>query len=239
MFFSLCHLLVFCRSYLGKETSSGRFCVLSLSPSVTVGTSHMHAFLQICHHEACFQGRVHFAHSNPQDGDASLIMNNVTFSDSGIYQCNVEQSFSMEHRQILLTVMENVSKPICTLYNDFEEGKNLKVMCRVFHGPIPWSFNWEKTSGNRLFPTNTKQKYGYLIIQQIKKSDSGTYRCTVSNPVSAECHKRLVFNKIKYPSTHPSIFGLSVTESWGQQSRRPPPKSHCTVPAPREPSCRW
>uniref|UniRef100_A0A3P8UQD6 Uncharacterized LOC103390504 n=1 Tax=Cynoglossus semilaevis TaxID=244447 RepID=A0A3P8UQD6_CYNSE len=148
---------------------------------------------RICHHEACFQGRVHFAHSNPQDGDASLIMNNVTFSDSGIYQCNVEQSFSMEHRQILLTVMENVSKPICTLYNDFEEGKNLKVMCRVFHGPIPWSFNWEKTSGNRLFPTNTKQKYGYLIIQQIKKSDSGTYRCTVSNPVSAE-HCEIIIN---------------------------------------------
>ncbi|KAM7406708.1 hypothetical protein PAMA_002761 [Pampus argenteus] len=58
------------------------------------------------------EGRGYFSHPDPQDGDASLTIQDVKIIDNGTYHCKVKKGLEIQCRQIKLMVMEEVSVPV-------------------------------------------------------------------------------------------------------------------------------
>nr|XP_043876530.1 coxsackievirus and adenovirus receptor homolog [Solea senegalensis] len=138
------------------------------------------------YHKNGIQDRVRFSSPNPQDGDASLMLNDLALTDTGTYQCAIKAMTQIQSKKFVLKVMEKLPTPVCGLYGDVEEGKELILTCRISPDILPRKFRWERMTGNRRLPQPASfyGLQGDLYIKEVKKTDFGTYRCTVENPVS-------------------------------------------------------
>ncbi|XP_061549542.1 coxsackievirus and adenovirus receptor homolog [Phycodurus eques] len=56
------------------------------------------------------EGRVHFTSSDPQNGDASIIISDVRLSDSETYRCFVKNLPELDHQKMDLTVVDPLSR---------------------------------------------------------------------------------------------------------------------------------
>ncbi|NXT55913.1 CD48 protein, partial [Pluvianellus socialis] len=133
------------------------------------------------HHPAFhapYAGRAIFHPSN-----ASLLLEDVQESDSGIYKATVNVG-DRESLKILLEVLKPVSRP--RLWSRALVARATgEVLCDVAEGRVD-TITWKK-DGQPLPPDRgfrLSGSPGVLHLRSAKKSDCGSYSCNVSNGIS-------------------------------------------------------
>uniref|UniRef100_A0A665UDZ3 Ig-like domain-containing protein n=1 Tax=Echeneis naucrates TaxID=173247 RepID=A0A665UDZ3_ECHNA len=70
--------------------------------------------------------RVHFTSPEPQDGIASITVTDLKHTDSGTYQCKVKKLPDIASKNLILSVMERPSKPVCSVEGQAVAGRDLR-----------------------------------------------------------------------------------------------------------------
>ncbi|XP_068441858.1 immunoglobulin superfamily member 11 [Clinocottus analis] len=131
-------------------------------------------------------GRVGFVAPMPSTS-ASIFINNTQLSDTGTYQCLVN---NLPDRGgnigvIGLTVWVPPSVPACRIQGTLDVGSDIMLLCSSEEGiPTP-SYSWEKLDALPKLPHNAMQdqKQGTVTMRNISTSTSGLYQCTSSNDI--------------------------------------------------------
>ncbi|XP_030007510.1 immunoglobulin superfamily member 11 isoform X2 [Sphaeramia orbicularis] len=149
-------------------------------------------------------GRVGFVATMPSTS-ASIFINNTQLSDTGTYQCLVNNLPDRGGRNIGvigLTVLVPPSVPACRIQGTLDVGSDIMLICSSEEGiPTP-SYSWEKLDalpklphnamqgikhklavGVPFCPTFADQMQGTVTLRNISTSTSGLYQCTSSNAI--------------------------------------------------------
>ncbi|KAA8593817.1 hypothetical protein FQN60_004651, partial [Etheostoma spectabile] len=149
-------------------------------------------------------GRVGFVATMPSTS-ASIFINNTQLSDTGTYQCLVNNLPDRGGRNIGvigLTVLVPPSVPACRIQGTLDVGSDIMLICSSEEGiPTP-SYSWEKLDvlpklphnamqgitnklavGVPFCPTFADQMQGTVTLRNISTSNSGLYQCTSSNVI--------------------------------------------------------
>uniref|UniRef100_A0A3Q2E8L7 Immunoglobulin superfamily member 11 n=1 Tax=Cyprinodon variegatus TaxID=28743 RepID=A0A3Q2E8L7_CYPVA len=133
------------------------------------------------------KGRVGFATTMPSTS-ASIFINNTQLSDTGTYQCLVNNFPDGGGRNIGvigLTVLVPPSVPACRIQGTLDVGSDIMLFCSSEEGiPTP-SYSWEKLDALPKLPHNAMQDQmqGTVTLRNISTSTSGFYQCTSSNAI--------------------------------------------------------
>ncbi|XP_029027148.1 immunoglobulin superfamily member 11 isoform X2 [Betta splendens] len=132
-------------------------------------------------------GRVGFVATMPSTS-ASIFINNTQLSDTGTYQCLVNNLPDRGGRNIGvigLTVLVPPSVPACRIQGTLDVGSDIMLVCSSEEGiPTP-SYSWEKLDALPRLPHNAMQDQmqGTVALRNISTSTSGLYQCTSSNAI--------------------------------------------------------
>ncbi|TWW77478.1 Immunoglobulin superfamily member 11 [Takifugu flavidus] len=149
-------------------------------------------------------GRVGFVATMPSTS-ASIFINNTQPSDTGTYQCLVNNFPDRGGRNIGvigLTVLVPPSVPTCQIQGSLDVGSDVMLFCSSEEGiPTP-SYSWEKLDALPRLPHNAMQGItnklaigvpfcpnfadqiqGTVSLKNISTSTSGLYQCTSSNTI--------------------------------------------------------
>lgn len=132
-------------------------------------------------------GRVGFVATMPSTS-ASIFINNTQLTDTGTYQCLVNNFPDRGGRNIGvigLTVLVPPSKPACQIQGSLDMGSDIMLICSSEEGiPTP-SYSWEKLDALPKLPHNSMQDQmqGTVTLRNISTSTSGLYQCTSSNVI--------------------------------------------------------
>ncbi|XP_077468077.1 immunoglobulin superfamily member 11 isoform X3 [Stigmatopora argus] len=136
---------------------------------------------------------------------ASIFINNTQLTDTGTYQCLVNNLPDRGGRNIGvigLTVLVPPSVPACRIQGTLDVGSDIMMFCSSDEGiPTP-SYSWEKLDalpklphnamqgirnnlaiGIPFCPTFADQMQGTVTLRNISTSTSGLYQCTSSNAI--------------------------------------------------------
>uniref|UniRef100_A0A3Q2SR85 Immunoglobulin superfamily member 11 n=1 Tax=Fundulus heteroclitus TaxID=8078 RepID=A0A3Q2SR85_FUNHE len=133
------------------------------------------------------KGRVGFVATMPSTS-ASIFINNTQLSDTGTYQCLVNNFPDGGGRNIGvigLTVLVPPSVPACRIQGTLDVGSDIMLFCSSEEGiPTP-SYSWEKLDALPKLPHNAMQDQmqGTVTLRNISTSTSGLYQCTSSNAI--------------------------------------------------------
>uniref|UniRef100_A0A096MB72 Immunoglobulin superfamily member 11 n=1 Tax=Poecilia formosa TaxID=48698 RepID=A0A096MB72_POEFO len=133
------------------------------------------------------KGRVGFVATMPSTS-ASIFINNTQLSDTGTYQCLVNNFPDGGGRNIGvigLTVLVPPSVPACRIQGTLDVGSDIMLFCSSEEGiPTP-SYSWEKLDALPKLPYNAMQDQmqGTVTLRNISTSTSGFYQCTSSNAI--------------------------------------------------------
>nr|XP_040141479.1 immunoglobulin superfamily member 1 isoform X5 [Ictidomys tridecemlineatus] len=110
----------------------------------------------------------------------SFFLNNVTYSDSGIYSCHYllpwKTSIKMAtHNSVELVVVDKPPKPTLSAWPStvFKLGKAITLQCRVSHPVLEFSLEWEEKEKFQKFSAD-----GDFIITNVEGKGIGTYSCS-------------------------------------------------------------
>ncbi|XP_051717812.1 immunoglobulin superfamily member 11 [Ctenopharyngodon idella] len=132
-------------------------------------------------------GRVGFVATMPSTS-ASIFINNTQLSDTGTYQCLVNNLPDRGGRNIGvigLTVLVPPSIPSCRIQGSLDVGSDVMLLCGSDEGiPTP-TYAWEKLESVPKLPHNAMQDQmqGTVTLRNISTSTSGLYQCTASNAI--------------------------------------------------------
>ncbi|XP_026082783.1 immunoglobulin superfamily member 11-like [Carassius auratus] len=132
-------------------------------------------------------GRVGFVSIMPSTS-ASIFINNTQLSDTGTYQCLVNNLPDRGGRNIGvigLTVLVPPSTPSCRVQGSLDVGSDVMLLCGSDEGiPTP-TYSWEKLESVPKLPHNAMQDQmqGSVTLRNISSSTSGLYQCTASNAI--------------------------------------------------------
>ncbi|XP_056612546.1 immunoglobulin superfamily member 11 isoform X2 [Triplophysa dalaica] len=132
-------------------------------------------------------GRVGFVSTMPSTS-ASIFINNTQLSDTGTYQCLVNNLPDRGGRNIGvigLTVLVPPSTPSCGIQGSLDVGSDVMLLCSSEEGiPTP-TYSWEKLETVPKLPHNAMQDQmqGRVTLRNISSSLSGLYQCTASNAI--------------------------------------------------------
>ncbi|XP_032116099.1 immunoglobulin superfamily member 1 [Sapajus apella] len=114
------------------------------------------------------------------DDNTSFILNNVTYSDTGIYSCHYlltwKTSIRMpSHNTVELMVVDKPPKPSLSAWPStvFKLGKAITLQCRVSHPVLEFSLEWEERETFQKFSED-----GDFIISNVDGKGTGTYSCS-------------------------------------------------------------
>ncbi|XP_064830507.1 immunoglobulin superfamily member 11-like isoform X1 [Oncorhynchus masou masou] len=133
-------------------------------------------------------GRVGFVATMPSTS-ASIFINNTQLSDTGTYQCLVNNLPDRGGRNIGvigLTVLVPPSVPSCRVQGTLDVGADIMLMCSSEEGiPTP-SYSWVKLESLPKLPHTAMQDQmqGTVTLRNISTSTSGLYQCTASNAIA-------------------------------------------------------
>ncbi|XP_017289853.1 immunoglobulin superfamily member 11 isoform X3 [Kryptolebias marmoratus] len=142
---------------------------------------------QVFHLVNHLNGRVGFVATMPSTS-ASIFINNTQLSDTGTYQCLVNNFPDRGERNIGvigLTVLVPPSVPACRIQGALDVGSDIMLFCSSEEGiPTP-SYSWEKLDALPRLPPNAMQDQmqGTVTLRNISTSTSGFYQCTSSNAI--------------------------------------------------------
>ncbi|XP_066535763.1 immunoglobulin superfamily member 11 isoform X2 [Hoplias malabaricus] len=132
-------------------------------------------------------GRVGFVATMPSTS-ASIFINNTQLSDTGTYQCLVNNLPDRGGRNIGvigLTVLVPPSVPSCRVQGSLDVGSDVMLLCGSEEGiPTP-SYSWEKLESVPKLPHSATQDQmqGTVTLRNISSASSGRYQCTASNAI--------------------------------------------------------
>lgn len=134
-----------------------------------------------------FHGRVGFTGTMPAT-NVSIFINNTQLSDTGTYQCLVNNLPDRGGRNIGvtgLTVLVPPSAPHCQIQGSQDIGSDVVLLCSSEEGIPRPTYLWEKLDSTlRLPPTATQdQVQGTVTIRNISSLSSGLYQCVASNAI--------------------------------------------------------
>ncbi|XP_036301762.1 immunoglobulin superfamily member 11 isoform X2 [Pipistrellus kuhlii] len=134
-----------------------------------------------------FHGRVGFAGTMPAT-NVSIFINNTQLSDTGTYQCLVNNLPDRGGRNIGvtgLTVLVPPSAPHCQIQGSQDIGSDVILLCSSEEGIPRPTYLWEKLDNTfKLPPTATQdQVQGTVTIRNISTLSSGLYQCVASNAI--------------------------------------------------------
>ncbi|XP_062275819.1 immunoglobulin superfamily member 11 isoform X2 [Scomber scombrus] len=125
-------------------------------------------------------GRVGFVATMPSTS-ASIFINNTQLTDTGTYQCLVNNLPDRGGRNIGvigLTVLVPPSVPACRIQGTLDVGSDIMLFCSSDEGiPTP-SYSWEKLDALPKLPSNAMQDQmqGTVTLRNISTSTSGLYQ---------------------------------------------------------------
>ncbi|XP_054243180.1 immunoglobulin superfamily member 11 isoform X4 [Indicator indicator] len=127
-----------------------------------------------------FYGRVGFAVTMPTTS-ASIFINNTQLSDTGTYQCLVNNLPDRGVRNIGvigLTVLVPPSAPLCRIQGSLDVGSDVTLTCSSEEGIPRPTYLWEKLDNvPKLPPTATQdQVQGTVTLRNISTMSSGLYQ---------------------------------------------------------------
>ncbi|KAM9204555.1 immunoglobulin superfamily member 11 isoform 4-T4 [Mergus octosetaceus] len=127
-----------------------------------------------------FYGRVGFAVTMPTTS-ASIFINNTQLSDTGTYQClvnNLPDRGSRNIGVIGLTVLVPPSAPLCRIQGSLDVGSDVTLTCSSEEGIPRPTYLWEKLDNvPKLPPTATQdQVQGTVTLRNISTVSSGLYQ---------------------------------------------------------------
>uniref|UniRef100_A0AAX7T4Q3 Ig-like domain-containing protein n=1 Tax=Astatotilapia calliptera TaxID=8154 RepID=A0AAX7T4Q3_ASTCA len=138
------------------------------------------------------RGRVAFA-GEYLKGDASLLISDLSLTDSGEYSCKVKTGPRYHWSTISLTVLVKPSEPQCWMEGKFLEGSDVKMSCKSADGSDPIHYKWEKVLDEGKYvdklPPLTLIDFKtpeIVALRNLTKDDAGLYKCTASNDVGEE-----------------------------------------------------
>ncbi|XP_046891725.1 immunoglobulin superfamily member 11 [Hypomesus transpacificus] len=132
-------------------------------------------------------GRVGFVATMPSTS-ASIFINNTQLTDTGTYQCLVNNLPDRGGRNIGvigLTVLVPPSVPACRVQGTLDVGSDIMLMCSSDEGiPTP-TYSWEKLESLPKLPHTAMQDQmqGTVTLRNISTSTSGLYQCISSNAI--------------------------------------------------------
>ncbi|XP_010869095.2 immunoglobulin superfamily member 11 isoform X2 [Esox lucius] len=132
-------------------------------------------------------GRVGFVDTMPSTR-ASIFINNTQLSDTGTYQCLVNNLPDRGGRNIGvigLTVLVPPSIPACRIQGTLDVGADIMLLCSSEEGiPTP-IYDWEKLESLPRLPHTAMQDkmQGTVTLRNISTATSGLYQCTASNAI--------------------------------------------------------
>ncbi|XP_063560147.1 immunoglobulin superfamily member 11 isoform X3 [Gorilla gorilla gorilla] len=134
-----------------------------------------------------FHGRVGFTGTMPAT-NVSIFINNTQLSDTGTYQCLVNNLPDIGGRNIGvtgLTVLVPPSAPHCQIQGSQDIGSDVILLCSSEEGIPRPTYLWEKLDNTlKLPPTATQdQVQGTVTIRNISALSSGLYQCVASNAI--------------------------------------------------------
>ncbi|XP_069746303.1 immunoglobulin superfamily member 11 isoform X2 [Narcine bancroftii] len=137
-----------------------------------------------------FNSRVEFVVTMPSTS-ASIFINNTQLSDTGTYQCLVNNPPDRGERNIGslgLSVLVPPSIPLCRLQGDVAAGNDVTLTCSSEEGlPLP-TLSWDKLDTLTKLPLTSVQDKtkGILILRNISSATNGLYQCTVTNIMGSQ-----------------------------------------------------
>ncbi|XP_016313649.1 sialic acid binding Ig-like lectin 15, like [Sinocyclocheilus anshuiensis] len=130
---------------------------------------------------------------NHRNGDISLSINNLQFTDASQYTCRVELDYNQFNKHTTLNV--NAPAQILSLCLDLDV---LKVRCIAQGNPIP-EVKWTSSSGPlEHFPIKTVHR----VISSVPFSDQDMYTCQAVNSLGQD--------QITFPPNQNSSLSLSL-----------------------------
>ncbi|XP_049733033.1 immunoglobulin superfamily member 11 isoform X2 [Elephas maximus indicus] len=134
-----------------------------------------------------FHGRVGFTGTMPTT-NVSIFINNTQLSDTGTYQCLVNNLPDRGGRNIGvtgLTVLVPPSAPHCQIQGSQDIGSDVILLCSSEEGIPRPTYLWEKLDNTlKLPPTATQdQVQGTVTIRNFSALSSGLYQCVASNAI--------------------------------------------------------
>ncbi|XP_075053487.1 immunoglobulin superfamily member 11 [Mixophyes fleayi] len=139
---------------------------------------------------AQFQGRVGFMQTMPNT-NASIYINNTQLSDTGTYQCMVNNFPDRALRNIGVvgfTVLVPPSDPLCSVQGSLDVGSDITLTCRSEEGIPRPTYLWEKLNNNHALPASLTQDQfqGTILLKNISTASSGRYQCVSSNLMGSQ-----------------------------------------------------
>nr|KAF6474442.1 immunoglobulin superfamily member 11 [Rousettus aegyptiacus] len=141
--------------------------------------------------------------------NVSIFINNTQLSDTGTYQCLVNNLPDRGGRNIGvtgLTVLVPPSAPHCQIQGSQDIGSDVILLCSSEEGIPRPTYLWEKLDNTlKLPPTATQdQVQGTVTIRNISALSSGLYQCMASNAIGTST----CLLDLQVISPQPRNFGL-------------------------------
>ncbi|XP_075449757.1 immunoglobulin superfamily member 11 [Ascaphus truei] len=138
---------------------------------------------------AQFNGRVGFMQTMPNT-NASIYINNTQLSDTGTYQCMVNNLPDRGDRNIGvmgLNVLVPPSDPLCNVQGSLDIGNDITLTCSSVEGIPRPTYIWERLDSTPILPaTATQDQFqGTILLRNISTASSGRYQCVSSNLMGA------------------------------------------------------
>uniref|UniRef100_A0A8C4NT70 Ig-like domain-containing protein n=3 Tax=Dicentrarchus labrax TaxID=13489 RepID=A0A8C4NT70_DICLA len=138
------------------------------------------------------RGRVAFA-GEYLKGDASLLISDLSLTDSGEYSCKVKTGAQYHWSTISLIVLEKPSKPRCWMEGKLLEGGDVKMSCKSADGSDPIHYKWERVLDKGKYAGKLPplalidlKNPEIVTLRNLTKDSTGVYKCTASNDVGEE-----------------------------------------------------
>ncbi|KAM4620189.1 CXADR-like membrane protein [Polymixia lowei] len=138
------------------------------------------------------RGRVAFA-GEYLKGDASLLISDLSLTDSGEYNCKVKNGGKYHWSTISLIVLVKPSKPRCWMEGKLLEGGDVKMTCKSADGSDPIHYKWERVLDKGKYVGKLPplalidlKNPEIVTLRNLTKDNAGVYKCTASNDVGEE-----------------------------------------------------
>ncbi|XP_036416057.1 coxsackievirus and adenovirus receptor homolog [Colossoma macropomum] len=127
--------------------------------------------------------RVYLNSTDPSQGDVSIIIERLKWSDAGAYQCQVKKVPGIEGHKQILHLMAAPSLQSCIVEGMTYKGSDVLIKWHS-NGTRPMYYSWDRIDGHKMpVSASVDNRGGTLHIGSATETDGGTYRCTAKNLV--------------------------------------------------------
>ncbi|KAJ8266915.1 hypothetical protein GJAV_G00136120 [Gymnothorax javanicus] len=135
-----------------------------------------------------FEGRVVEPRSPNVTKNASITINDMKPSDSGVYTCEVHNFPDAEGKtegSITVNVLEKPSQPFCAVHGTVESGHLVSLTCHTERGNPTPTYTWTKLNQGKTRSArgSIDLQTGVMYIRNLSQFEFGEYQCNASNSI--------------------------------------------------------